>query len=77
MHQLLSEYFDLFDTDGDGILSFNEIQKMLKQMQRNINKKRHTKIEISDYEIRTFFTRIDVSGDLKVSKEEFYRFYKS
>ena len=32
MYQLLSEYFDLFDTDGDGILSYQEIQIMMKRM---------------------------------------------
>lgn len=77
MYRLLSEYFDLFDTDGDGILSYKEIQKMLKRMERNTNKRRTNKIEISDYEIKTFFTKIDVTGDMKISKEEFYRFYKS
>lgn len=77
MYQLLSEYFDSFDTDGDGILSYKEIHTMLRQMESKINKKRRNKIEFSCNQIQLFFAKIDVSGDLKISKEEFYSFYKS
>ena len=77
MYQLISEYFDSFDTDGDGILSLHEIRTMLKRMEKNTNKRRKVKIEISEYEVMSFFTKIDVTGDHKINKEEFYRLYKS
>ena len=78
MYQLLSEYFDTFDINKNNSLSFDEISKMLKQIQTNVNQRRKKgKIEIDMSEARTFFGRMDTNGDKVISKEEFYRFYKN
>lgn len=46
LYQLVCEYFDSFDVDHDDSLSFEEVLKMLKQMETNFNKHRKYKIEI-------------------------------
>jgi Ca2+-binding EF-hand superfamily protein len=69
VYQLLSEYFDTFDTDRDGVLAYNEILQMLRQIETNVNKKRKHKIEFDLSEAKAFFAKIDKNGDNYINKE--------
>ncbi|ELU04285.1 hypothetical protein CAPTEDRAFT_194292 [Capitella teleta] len=78
----ISEYrdaFDLFDMDGDGTITVEEIYKVLQSLGRHTTKEEIEKIlscaDIDEY--RDAFDLFDMDGDGTITVEEIYKVLQS
>ena len=69
--------FDKFDLDQDGYLNMGEILNFVKH---SYNKKGKDSMRLSDEFItdraEKLIEKVDCNGDRKISREDFYYFYK-
>ena len=59
--QLISDVFDMFDKDQNGIIQASELHSVLESLGRNSN----------DDDVNQFLTKLDVDENGVVSKDEF------
>lgn len=71
MKRDIHDYFNKYDSNGDGYLSVDEVEQFLKEA----SSKRGKDLQDFREEAKHFMARIDKNTDMQVSKEEFYQFY--
>jgi Ca2+-binding EF-hand superfamily protein len=74
LRRMLDEAFEYFDRDGNNILDFEEVKRIVKFSYDNVGGKTPgASVEEAAME---FMREVDQNQDGKIDREEFMRFYK-
>uniref|UniRef100_A0A7S3N8D9 EF-hand domain-containing protein n=1 Tax=Euplotes harpa TaxID=151035 RepID=A0A7S3N8D9_9SPIT len=76
LKEVTTEAFNAVDTDGSGSLDKSEVGKCLQELASIISDPEHPLPEPTQDDIDQAFSKLDTSGDGKISVDEFSIFVK-